>query len=81
MMSVAKFLGSPRREVAPYVWAQAREIPGPFVTRLRDAWAVVLGRADAIYWPPDDDPEWSELLLHRRLVGEKVGYTERKAAV
>jgi hypothetical protein len=32
-------------------WVPARPYPGPFVWRLRSAWAVLTGRADAFTWP------------------------------
>lgn len=38
------------------VWVEDRPLPGPFVSRLKDAWLVLTGRADALTWPSDDDP-------------------------
>lgn len=32
-------------------WVPARPLPGPFLWRLRAAWAVLRGRADAFTWP------------------------------
>lgn len=32
-------------------WVPARPLPGPFPWRLRDAWEVLRGRADAFTWP------------------------------
>ena len=32
-------------------WVPSRPICGPFVWRLRDAWEVLRGRADAFTWP------------------------------
>lgn len=31
-------------------WHPARPLPDPFITRVRDAWAVLVGRADAVRW-------------------------------
>jgi hypothetical protein len=32
-------------------WVPARPLPEPFIYRLKDAWAVLIGRADAFLWP------------------------------
>ena len=32
-------------------WVPSRPYPGPFLWRLRDAWEVLRGRADAFTWP------------------------------
>jgi hypothetical protein len=31
-------------------WYKAKPWPGPFTWRLRDAWAVLCGKADAVLW-------------------------------
>lgn len=31
-------------------WIPSRPLPGPFVSRLRDAWKVLWGRAEAVTW-------------------------------
>ena len=31
-------------------WACARPEIGPFISRFRDAWQVLIGKADAINW-------------------------------
>ena len=38
-------------EIRPGVWVPARPYPAPFVVRLRGAWLVLTGRADAVVWP------------------------------
>ena len=38
-------------EVEPGKWVPARPLVGPFSWRLRDAWEVLRGRADAVKWP------------------------------
>jgi len=35
----------------PGKWVPARPLVGPWRWRLRDAWAVLTGRADAFIWP------------------------------
>lgn len=35
-------------------WVPARPIPGPFISRVRDAWGVLTGRSDAFVWPEDE---------------------------
>ena len=35
-------------------WVPARPLSGPFVARLKDAWKVLKGRADAFTWPEDE---------------------------
>lgn len=37
------------------VWALARPYPGPFSWRLRDAWAVLKGRAEAVCFIESDE--------------------------
>lgn len=32
-------------------WVPARPVAGPFIWRIRAAWAVLTGRADAFTWP------------------------------
>ena len=32
-------------------WVPARPIDGPFIWRLKAAWAVLKGKADAFTWP------------------------------
>ena len=32
-------------------WIPSRPVPGPLWSRLRDAWAVLWGRAEAVRWP------------------------------
>ncbi len=44
------------REMRPGVWASARPLVGPLRWRLRDAWLVLTGKADAVTWPTPDDP-------------------------
>lgn len=44
------------REVVPGVWVTARPDGDHWPARLRGAWAVLLGRADAFTWPTYDDP-------------------------
>jgi hypothetical protein len=34
-------------------WFPARPLAGPFIERLRAAWWVLRGRADAFTWPED----------------------------
>lgn len=41
------FRGTPRGEVP------ARPVDGPFIDRIRDAWAVLRGHADAFTWNHD----------------------------
>lgn len=31
-------------------WVSARPLPDVFIKRLKDAWQVLLGRADAVRW-------------------------------
>ena len=33
------------------VWVPARPLVGPFICRLKDAWLVLVGKADAFKWP------------------------------
>jgi hypothetical protein len=39
------------REVAPGKWVIARPKDGPFWWRVKAAWAVLRGHADAFTWP------------------------------
>jgi hypothetical protein len=32
-------------------WVPARPLPGPWWWRVKDAWAVLWGKADAFKWP------------------------------
>jgi len=32
-------------------WVPARPLPGPFWWTVKDAWAVLTGKADAVRWP------------------------------
>ena len=32
------------------IWVIARPVPGPFITRLHDAWLVLIGKADAVVY-------------------------------
>jgi len=36
-------------------WVPAKPLPQPFIWRLKDAWAVLLGRAEAVCFPGCDD--------------------------
>ncbi len=45
-----------QREIRPGVWVPARPYPDPFGWRVKDAWAVLRGRADTFMWPEDDLP-------------------------
>ncbi len=38
-------------EVRPDVWVPARPLPPPWSWKLRSAWEVLRGRADAFVWP------------------------------
>ena len=38
----------PIAEIAPGIWTPSRPVPGPFIDRLLDAWAVLCGTADAV---------------------------------
>jgi hypothetical protein len=40
-----------RAEIEPGRWVPARPLDGPAIYRIRDAWAVLRGRADAFTWP------------------------------
>lgn len=42
---------SVHRETMGGQWVPARPEPGPWLWRLRAAWAVLRGRADAFTWP------------------------------
>lgn len=44
-------------EIAPGVWVASRPVDGPLIDRLRAAWAVFRGRADAFTWPTASDPK------------------------
>lgn len=58
------------------VWVEDRPVPGPFVSRLRDAWEVLRGRADALTWPKDDEPRsWCAV---NRMTGHHVADEERQ---
>ena len=48
--------GHTMTEIRPGVWVAARPLAGPFSWRVRDAWAVLTGRADALSWPEANDP-------------------------
>lgn len=37
-------------------WVKARPVLGPFVWRLKDAWAVLLGRAEAVKFRQASEP-------------------------
>jgi len=39
------------RELYEGRWIPSRPLPGPFIRRLLDAWAVLRGRAEAVRWP------------------------------
>ena len=39
------------RELYQDRWIPSRPLPGPFLRRLMDAWAVLLGHAEAVRWP------------------------------
>ena len=45
-----------RDQVRPGVWVEARPLPPCFWYRIKDAWEVLAGRADALTWPHRDDP-------------------------
>ncbi len=50
-------------EVAPGKWAPARPIPSSVIWhRIRDAWAVLIGKADAVCYPEggNDEPRTGE---------------------
>ena len=32
-------------------WVPSRPVVEPFLNRLKDAWAVLVGNADAVKWP------------------------------
>jgi hypothetical protein len=38
----------PMAEIARGIWTPSRPIPGPFIDRLFDAWAVLRGKAEAV---------------------------------
>lgn len=40
------------RAYAGRAWVPSRPLPAPFVVRLRAAWLVLSGQADAVVWPP-----------------------------
>lgn len=44
------------REVRPGVWVAARPLSGPLIWRIRAAWSVLRGHADAFTWPTKGDP-------------------------
>jgi len=46
------------REVVPGVWVAARPVGPPLNWRLRAAWAVLRGRADAFTWPDERPRSW-----------------------
>lgn len=37
-------------EIRPGKWVPSKPLPGPLLWRLRDAWAVLRGRAEALYF-------------------------------
>ena len=43
------------RELRPGVWVPARPLDGPFIWRVRAAWEVLRGRADAFTWPEQEE--------------------------
>jgi hypothetical protein len=45
-------------EIRPGIWVEDRPLHGSFMERLRDAWAVLRGRADALTWPDDRPQTW-----------------------
>jgi len=53
-MYMLKELVHPKVNLDTYIngkWVPARPLDGPFVWRLKDAWEVLMGRADAFTWP------------------------------
>jgi len=45
-----ELLMSNMAEIKPGEWVPAKPLPGPLRGRLRDAWAVLWGRAEALYF-------------------------------
>lgn len=45
------FENDTQREIEQGVWVPARPIGSTFRGRLRAAWMVLTGRADAVVWP------------------------------
>ena len=40
-----------RIEIQPGYWVASRPIITPLICRLKDAWKVLIGTADAVEWP------------------------------
>ena len=59
MLGMNDFLGEPpmqsHRTAAGTIWIPAEPLPDPLAWRLRDAWAVVRGRAHVVQWPKEAD--------------------------
>jgi hypothetical protein len=47
---------SVKQEIRPGVWVPARPYEGPWILRLKAAWSVLRGRADAFTWPSQEQP-------------------------
>lgn len=45
-------------EIVPGVWVSSRPLDGPMIYRVRAAWEVLRGRADAFTWPTADPSTW-----------------------
>ena len=50
MLSVDYFKGETMEEYAPGKWRPAKVMPGPFWWRVKDAWLVLTGKAEAVVW-------------------------------
>jgi hypothetical protein len=47
-MLYADYLHENQCEIKPGVWVAARPELAPFICRLKDAWQVIIGKADAV---------------------------------
>lgn len=55
MMTLKYLLTSGNQAEYKGAWIPAKPMAGPLIWRLRDAWAVAIGKAEAVSWPVDYD--------------------------
>ena len=79
LRDLLRYGGQTQQEIRPGIWVTARPLVGPFSWRLRDAWAVLTGKADALYWPTADDPTtWCAVPTKADGLGDGYGVTTER---
>ena len=55
MMHAEDIASGPQTRLPFNRFTPSRPLPGPFVLRLRDSWAVLMGRAEAVIFYPEKE--------------------------